>query len=533
MPEDALEATLSPLLEDVVEPLAGDSPVGEDVSYDDDFLSLKDDVDQLSSVNPEGVDYERIVESCRAILGRKSKDLRVATYLALALSRTAGYQGILDGLLAQKLLVERFWEPMFPPIRRMKARQNAFQFSAERLTETLRGLKPRAGDRQSIEAALETLKALQAFTMESMGEEAPVLSGLARALEEALRKVPKEQTAEASKSPLPSGDAAPSAPATPEASSVPQSTAAPSAPADVQTESEALEHVLGLAGFLREQAHDDPTSYRLARCVRWDAITAEPTNQGGKTMFQDPAPHRLTYLNTLLEGKEWKTLLDVAEEAFRELPFHFWLDLQRFVAAALEGLGGEYAAARQSVILETALLVKRVRTLPQLTFSGGAPFADAKTKFWLEDTVAPVLASGSSNATAGDDQELTGQFDEAKRLAAAGKLAEAIGVLQDGLQHDAARRGRFFRRYYMAQICMQADKPAVARPILEQLEAEIDAFALHEWEPNLAMDVWSQLHQCYGLLPADDETTKRSIEEQSQRVFARICQVDAARALDR
>lgn len=527
--------TLSPLLEEVLGSITDANPVGEDISYDDDFLALKDEVDQLSSVSPEGVDFNRIVESCRMILSRKAKDLRVATYLAMALSRVDGYNGVLEGLLAQKLLVERFWEPMYPPVRRMRARQNALQFAAERLSDLMPSLTPRADDRESIERSLEAVKELQAFTTEKMEDQAPILSGLKRALEDAQRKLPGKSAEKAPKPQQVGQDGAPerTASTVSESAASPHASSVAPAAAAVQTESEALEQVLGLAGFLREQSPFDPVSYRLARIVRWDPVVTEPTNQSGKTLFHDPPPHRLTYLNTLLDDQDWKTLLEVAESAFREAPYHFWLDLQRFVVSALEALGEEYEQAKESVLLETALFIRRAGSLPRLTFAGGTPFADSKTKFWLDDVVAQVLASGQgSSRSAVDDKKLEEQFEAASRLAAGGKLGEAMGVLQNGIQQDGARRGRFLRRFNMAQICMQADKPSIACPILENLETEIESFNLDEWEPELALEVWSRLHQCYDLLRSDESVAQDRVQENAERVFARICQVDPARALE-
>lgn len=537
MPE-TVEAVLSPLLEEVVGPITESNPVGDDVSYDDDFLSLKDEVDQLSSVNPEAVDDGRILERCRLILGRKSKDLRVATYMALALARIGGYRGIEEGLLGLKLLVETYWEPMYPPLNRMRARQNALQFAAERLSETLPGLKPAAGDREAIENSLQAVKELQAHVVELMGDFAPVLSGLGRALEDANRKIPKEAPKEAAKrAPKLDSEKQDAVSSLPDS----HSSAGESSPTDgpstspqmpsINTESDALEQVLKLAGFIREQKPFDPVPYRLARCALWDAIAVEPNNEDRKTFLENPPPHRMTYLNSLFDAQEWPTLLEEAESAFREAPFHFWLDLQRFIVGAMGGLGGEYEQAKDCVLLETAVLLKRVSSLPQLTFVDGTPFADPKTKFWLEEAVAPVLTSESSHS-AKEDEKLEARFREAGKHAAAGKLPAAIHVLQDGLHQDGTRRGRFLLRLAMARMCMQANKPAVASPILENLESEIEALTLHEWEPALALEVWSQLHQCYGMLNSDEAGFQDHLEEKAQRVFARICHVDPARALE-
>lgn len=521
---DAPEALFSPLIEEVAGPISDSDPVGVDVSYDDDYLSLKDQVDQISSVNPEGVDYDQIIEDCRRILAEKSKDLRVATYLALALARTARFRGVMEGILVQKELVERYWEPAYPPVKRMRARQNAFQFIAERLSDSVQGFSVGADDRPYIEEAQEALKVLQAFTMEAMGDQAPVWSGLSKALSDALRKAPKAKEEAAPKDDAVSTNGA--------AAAAPAAAAPVSTRAEIAGRSDAVERVLAAARYLRTETPADPLPYRLTRSILWDGITSEPVNRSGATLFEDPLPHRLTYLNTLSDSKDWKTLLQTAEDAFCEAPLHFLLDLQRFIVAAMEGLGGEYTSAKRAVITETALLLKRVSALPQLTFVNGMPFADAQTKFWLDDVVMPVLASESGGASSSDDQELTAQFDEAKRLAAGGDVGKAIGSLQDGMRNDGSGRGRFLRRFQMAQICMQAGKPEVACSILEKLDSELEAHSLGEWEPGLAVDVWSRLHQCYGLLSTDDEAAAARIRERARRVFARICEANPAKALE-
>lgn len=519
---DAHEATLSPLVEEIAGPISESDPVGADVSYDDDYLALKDQVDQISSVSPEGVDYDRIIEDSRRILAQKSKDLRVATYLALALARTARFRGVMEGILVQKELVERYWEPAYPPLKRMRARQNALQFIAERLTDAVQGFSVGTDDRPFIEEAQEALKSLEAFTMEAMGDQAPVWSGLSKALSDALRKAPKAKEESAPKDDSVSNNGTGTS-----------SSAAPTAPpAEIASPTDALERVLAAARYLRSEKPADPVSYRLTRSILWDGITSEPVSQSGATLFDDPLPHRLTYLNTLSDSKDWSTLLRTAEEAFCEAPLHFLLDLQRFTAAAMDGMGGDYTFAKQAVIMETALLLKRVPALPQLTYANGLPFADPQTKFWIDDVVMPVLASESGDASSADEQELTAQFDEAKRLAAGGEVNKAIGSLQDGMRHDLSGRGRFLRRFQMAQICMQAGKPTVACSILEKLDSELDEHSLHEWEPGLAVDVWSRLHQCYGMLATEDEAASARTKEKARRVFARICEADPSKALE-
>jgi type VI secretion system protein ImpA len=64
----------------------------------------------LAGEEPE---WREVRERCVALLGR-TKDLRVAVYLARALARTNGLPGFADGLALAEGLVERYWEGLHP-----------------------------------------------------------------------------------------------------------------------------------------------------------------------------------------------------------------------------------------------------------------------------------------------------------------------------------------------------------------------------------------------------------------------------------
>jgi len=97
--------------------------------------------------SPTGVDFSFIIDKASDVLTQKSKDLRVASYLCLALWRRDGFQGLEQGLAAVLILVRTFWEGMFPAKARIVARKNTIDFLTQRLSDGLR----EAGLRQPIE----------------------------------------------------------------------------------------------------------------------------------------------------------------------------------------------------------------------------------------------------------------------------------------------------------------------------------------------------------------------------------------------
>jgi hypothetical protein len=77
----------------------------------------------------------------------------------------------------------------------------------------------------------------------------------------------------------------------------------------------------------------------------------------------------------------------------------------------------------------------------------------------------------------------------------------------------------------LAQICMSAGYKTVAFPILEALAGEIDKRNLEDWEdPDLVIRALGLLYQCMEKLKCNPE--------QKERVYARICRLGPAQALE-
>jgi type VI secretion system protein ImpA len=100
-----------------------ESPCGEDLSYDAAFLELEDMVRTKSAGGVvEGAEevieepnWREVRERSLELL-RRSKDLRVALYLALGLLKTEGLAGLRDGLAVLRGLLERFWDNLYPKL---------------------------------------------------------------------------------------------------------------------------------------------------------------------------------------------------------------------------------------------------------------------------------------------------------------------------------------------------------------------------------------------------------------------------------
>ena len=559
----------SPIVEAIRKPIPGSSPCGADVTYDEDFQKNKAEIDRLGTVSAK-IDQERAAEDARQlrgmtgkqlreldktrgqgdeksfvaggggtdtdlvvslatrILGEKSKDLRVASYLCFALWRGNTFAGLQEGMVGITVLIREFWEGMFPAKSRMAARKNAIEFLTSKLADDLERAQVGAQDREPLENAKKSIDDLKPLLAERFGENAPSLAGVSAGLDACIRKLPKHVSA-AQSAPAAGGD-------TSGASG--QTTSLPAAGAgvgEIKTATDAFDAVKKIAVFLRGQDRKNPQGYRLLRVMRWDALAAEPPNEQGKTKIPPPTAQRLVFLNGLLTSSQWDKLIDEGETSFPQPPFHFWLDLQRLVVTAMEAAGG-FEQAAQAILVEVAMLVQRVPKLPTMAFNDGSPFASPVTQDWIQERALAVLGGGGESETqsgVGRDDVMFGQqFAEARAIVGKGDLAGALAYLQFTAALDAAGRSRFRLRHLMANLCLRSNQPAIARPILEDLDREIDLVRLSAWEPALALAVYTDLYKCYGALAGDGSPAQRqTLRDAADQMFQKICRVDANHAL--
>src|ERR1700679_1636139 len=114
-----------PLREDLLTPIAGDNPAGDNLYYDKVFDQIKEarreDADDL----PEG-DWERsakkkadpraVVKLAGDALATRSKDLRLAGWLIEAQVKMEGFAVLVPSIQLLQSLQENFWPTIHPEI---------------------------------------------------------------------------------------------------------------------------------------------------------------------------------------------------------------------------------------------------------------------------------------------------------------------------------------------------------------------------------------------------------------------------------
>jgi type VI secretion system protein ImpA len=115
-----------PLQEDLLNPIAGDNPSGQDVRYDTKLLvydKIKEARREDDNLAQGAWEHERKVADFASVrklaqeaLATRTKDLQLAAWLTEAALRTEGFPGLRQGLVLCRGLIDKFWDTLYPPL---------------------------------------------------------------------------------------------------------------------------------------------------------------------------------------------------------------------------------------------------------------------------------------------------------------------------------------------------------------------------------------------------------------------------------
>jgi type VI secretion system protein VasJ len=493
-----------------LQPVSDDAPAGGELSDDDDFLAIKDEVAKLS-----GIDDTLIIDTAERLLKHGAKDMRVAVFYVYGRMRRDGAEGVASGFELLSALIDRFGETL-PPAR-AESRKAALEWLAggtfaERL-DRVTGLSG-----VLLERTLSALALIAERTAQWSDAGRPELDSLFRRFESRVE------------TPLPSDGAELDTPSASNAHAATLPTAH-----DVSSARDLLDHARHMARFLREQPQGYLAAYRLMRCVRWDTLSEVPPHEvGGKTRLVAPRAELRAQLMRLSLQKQWPELLERVEQAFAEGANHFWIDLQYYAFTAQEYAGGDYAPVRDVTATDCALMLERLPGIEQLAFSDGSPFADDATLEWIAryatvrdvergEAVAPVVVD-----SAGTDWAETEA--QASDLAAQQGLDAAFAWLQR-LPAQDGERDRFVRQLVVARVAEHADRPDMAQHLLATLDAVAQRFQLAAWEPSLAFEAKQQLLRLLKVRIHRKDVDKHALGQRISLLTGELIAIDPARAV--
>lgn len=517
-------------------PIPGASPAGVVARLEPEYQAVANEVAKLDALTGGDVNWKRVKEGAGEILRSKSKDVVMAAYLAHALHVTDGLEGLATGTTFLAELLDRFWGDAFPELKRIRGRANAVQWFLEKTQPALAGARAGAGDLEKVAALDAAAKRLSEVVRGRFADAAPALGPLAEAV--GRLKYDAEQAAAPPPTPAQASAASASIPA-PAVSAPAVSAPAMPAPAGqlagVEQATDYLRDVgaalISAGATLRGENASDPVSYRVLRTGLWLHMASAPPSEAGKSSVPAPAEDLRAQLRLLQQNQKWSALIEEAESALSHS--RFWLDLHRMTCQALTGLGAGHDRAREAVHAELRTLLARMPALPTLSFSDGTPFADAQTRTWLEEEIAPKQGAGAvaSAASPGDDgvavdPAVLERISRAKKLFGGGQAKEALAELQAFVASRPSRRAQFRARLDLARACGGAGLTALAKATYEELDRDAVTHGLDEWEPALAAECLK------GLIAASRASAKdpRGAVQNLEARYQRLCRLDPAAA---
>ncbi len=506
------------LLERIESPISIDNPCGENARYDDRYDIAKNEIMKLTA-GASVIDWKGIRVAVDNLLSEKTKDLTLAAYLSLALLKEYEYAGLLVGIQIINSFLEKWWEPMFPPVNRLKARVQVFEWMDERLSIMVSTVKPNV---EQLRKCKELCDALPEKIRTLAKAHVTGFSRLRSEINQALDKLPapeppkietkssEEESAVTKNEEPPLSESKQDAERQPIASSHQEiKSQAPTAAApkielppsveNIETVDAGINAIIKIVHLLRGVDPLSPITYRLARVLKWDLLREAPAAAAdGKTKIPAPNQQSLTIIETQRNAGNWVGLTQSAEHMFITQGILF-IDLQRYVCEGLMNQGAEEASV--AVKLETGRLLNRLPVIVNMSYQSGLPFANDETRRWAQEAQAAALGPGASN------EEDDGKWLKEAMTVATKSMASALPLLNKAISNAENAKKVMIRQRDVAKFFISNREYGWAMPLLESLNEKIDTMSLAEWDKDFCADVWELMLSGYTAMPSAIETT--------------------------
>lgn len=525
----------------ILKPIAG-SGVGDDARNDPLYEAVQAQIDLLGSVGVGGVDWRLVRNNSLTLLEHKTKDLRLAAYLVLALLYTERQRGLAVGLAMLDGLVRDFWNGIYP--KRVPPRLAALSMVGERAAVVLQHAELSPDDITaaaqvqeqlvSLRTRLDTVAGAALRAREDEGDGG--LNPLWGRLQDYRAKLAVLVPAPAAKpAPLDQPEKQDKAKEEPANSPSPpivekpvvQTEAATASPPPPPANPRPAE-LAAFSNWTREEAARlrgvnlaDSRAYTLMRMGEWLSFDGLALNDG-KLLTNGPPADRRASFAALLGNGQFAELVNQAEAALVNRAL--WLDLHRFTDQGLQGLGEKHEPARRAVRGAVASLLLRLPALLTARFADGGPVADAETQAWVAE-----FMGGKASVAATDP--VADLLSAAGALRAKGDLKSALALF---ITAGAKGGGRDRFRHLLAQarFAFEAGMIGIVLPMIDDLTMEATRLDLAGWEPPLA----AELHRlaCLCLTHAEATKVRPDPDRRSALVShrARLFRVDPAAALE-
>ena len=218
-------------IEKWIAPISADAPAGQDARYEPLHEQIRAEAAKLESASGGIPNWEQLQKDAEQLTTSTAKDLLIESYAAYALYQNEGLLGLASGLFLLSESMDKYWDVMFPPARRIRARVSAIAWLTEKLELSLPETPVGAGDHDAVAALDEAATQLRTIVAAKFEDQAPAVRPIVDAVERLKLSLPEraEAPAKSDTDPPPAPDPA-AAPAAPAASAEPATSASPPQP---------------------------------------------------------------------------------------------------------------------------------------------------------------------------------------------------------------------------------------------------------------------------------------------------------------
>lgn len=190
-------------------------------------------------------------------------------------------------------------------------------------------------------------------------------------------------------------------------------------------------------------------------------------------------------------------------------------EYERVVTKIIKDKGGNVTASESQE-------VKPVEQNAMETESAEDIQSDSGIETAQQIPVSAIMASAATGSFISEDA----LWQEALQVMKTSGIRKALNQLLTACNSAPSVRERNRLRLLIARLCLKANRPDLARPIVEELNALIEELHLERWEsPVWIAEVIDALYQCLTKSGSDDDTGR------AKTLFQKLCTIDVTKAV--
>lgn len=483
---------------------------GNDCRYEDDYLQLEQEIDKLTNVYSDAIDWNFIYDKTQNLLENETKDFKLATWWLYSVWQLYSYRGLDENIKLYNDFLQKYNDLLFP--KSIKSKVNVLSWFEESLTNDILNDKNKISSElyASIYSKLlelgDTLKNL-------LNEDRKIFRKILDYLSPYYHEVQQKNTQNEQKENEISTHSKPLAQNSFQNNNI-------SSENDLKNyERETKKAISTLTQYYREQNIHDLKTIKMTRFLSWCDIDDYPYVQNGKTtLIYAPSEIETDQLQSYIDEQNYIEALNLCEEIIEVSPF--WLE-GHYISYDLFTKLNKHNEALE-VKNQLINFVQIFKGIEEYSFNENIPFASKNTQRWIKEQQSVTADQNGSNISTTDHNDE--QLNTILELAQNKKTKEAMLLLEKNYNSAQTQEDKFFWRLQHAQLAIEFNKNKVALALLEDLLEQIKIHNLNEWNPKLASKVYVLILNTFTNIDIEQAVL--------ENVYNSLCKTDVSNAIE-